>query len=67
MESERLVPKKRSRRDQQDLINPYTGSPYTPRYYELKTQRLNLPIAQYQVKICELLDREEYPALCITG
>ena len=70
MTSERLVPKKRGqvgRRDRQDLINPYTGSPYTPRYYELKQQRLKLPITDYQTKITELLDRDDIPALCITG
>ena len=67
--SDRLVPKKKAgqRRVQQDLINPYTGSPYTPRYYDLKDQRLKLPIAAYQTKICELLDRDEFPVICITG
>ncbi|CAG5086489.1 Oidioi.mRNA.OKI2018_I69.PAR.g11228.t1.cds [Oikopleura dioica] len=54
-------------KNRQDLINPMTGNPYTPRYYELLKSRLKLPIATYKQKFDELMERPEVPVICITG
>ena len=52
----------------QVLLNPYTGQPYTPRYYDLLKRRLGLPVWEYKNKFMELLHRHQvspflYPSL----
>ncbi|CBY15540.1 unnamed protein product [Oikopleura dioica] len=54
-------------KNRQDLINPLTGNPYTPRYYELLKKRLKLPITTYKQKFEELLERPDVPVICVTG
>ena len=43
----------------QVLLNPYTGQPYTPRYYDILKRRLGLPVWEYKNKFMELLHRHQ--------
>ena len=43
----------------QVLLNPYTGQPYTPRYYDLLKRRLGLPVWEYKNKFMELIHRHQ--------
>ena len=43
----------------QVLLNPYTGQPYTPRYYDLLKRRLGLPVWEYKNKFMELVHRHQ--------
>ena len=49
----------------QVLLNPYTGQPYTPRYYDLLKRRLGLPVWEYKNKFMELLHRHQ--VICLVG
>jgi len=49
----------------QVLLNPYTGQPYTPRYYDLLKRRLGLPVWEYKNKFMELIHRHQ--VICLVG
>ncbi|XP_022342523.1 putative pre-mRNA-splicing factor ATP-dependent RNA helicase PRP1 [Crassostrea virginica] len=40
-------------------MNPFTGLPYTPRYFELLTKRKMLPVWEYKEKFCEILNNHQ--------
>jgi hypothetical protein len=48
----------------QVLLNPYTGQPYTPRYYDLLKRRLGLPVWEYKNKFMELIHRHQVSFFC---
>ncbi|XP_048745743.1 putative pre-mRNA-splicing factor ATP-dependent RNA helicase PRP1 [Ostrea edulis] len=40
-------------------MNPFTGLPYTPRYFELFNKRKLLPVWEYKEKFCEVLNNHQ--------
>ena len=59
------IPRKYMLQPAQVLLNPYTGQPYTPRYYDLLKRRLGLPVWEYKNKFMELLHRHQ--VICLVG
>jgi len=46
-------------------MNPHSGLPYTPRYFELFRKRIGLPVWEYQDKFLELLSKHQ--SICLVG
>jgi pre-mRNA-splicing factor ATP-dependent RNA helicase DHX15/PRP43 len=46
-------------------MNPHTGLPYTPRYFEIFRKRIQLPVWEYQEKFLELLSKSQ--SICLVG
>eukprot|EP00105_Crassostrea_gigas_P007408 XP_011421637.1 PREDICTED: putative pre-mRNA-splicing factor ATP-dependent RNA helicase PRP1 [Crassostrea gigas] len=40
-------------------MNPFTGLPYTPKYFELLNKRKMLPVWEYKEKFCEILNNHQ--------
>lgn len=40
-------------------LNPYTGTPFTPRYWELWRKRTQLPVWDYREKFMEILNNHQ--------
>jgi HrpA-like RNA helicase len=46
-------------------MNPHTGLPFSPRYFELFRKRVLLPVWEYQEKFLDLLNRHQ--SICLVG
>jgi len=46
-------------------MNPHTGLPFSPRYFELFRKRVQLPVWEYQEKFMDLLNRHQ--SICLVG
>ncbi|XP_062572241.1 putative pre-mRNA-splicing factor ATP-dependent RNA helicase PRP1 [Saccostrea cucullata] len=40
-------------------MNPFTGLPYTPRYFELLNKRKMLPVWEYKEKFCDIINNHQ--------
>ena len=46
-------------------MNPHTGLPFSPRYFELFRKRIQLPVWEYQEKFLDILARHQ--CICLVG
>ena len=46
-------------------MNPHSGLPFSPRYFELFRKRVQLPVWEYQEKFLDLLTRHQ--CICLVG
>jgi len=46
-------------------MNPHSGLPFSPRYFELFRKRVGLPVWEYQEKFLDLLTRHQ--SICLVG
>ena len=46
-------------------MNPHSGLPFSPRYFELFRKRVQLPVWEYQEKFLDLLARHQ--TICLVG
>ena len=46
-------------------MNPHSGLPFSPRYFELFRKRIQLPVWEYQEKFMDLLARHQ--CICLVG
>ena len=44
-----------SRKEEEEEINPYTGRPYTARYYRILEKRMTLPVMQHKDSFLQAL------------
>ena len=61
---------KKSKEDNGGIIpgkkmNPHSGLPFSPRYFELFRKRIQLPVWEYQEKFMDLLARHQ--CICLVG
>ncbi|XP_046565665.1 putative pre-mRNA-splicing factor ATP-dependent RNA helicase PRP1 [Haliotis rubra] len=46
-------------------MNPFTGMPYSPRYYQLLNKRMTLPVWEYKEKFMEMMTK--YQTIVLVG